>query len=132
MYSDIAANKRKTVFIMLIFILFIGALGWVFGQYVGNPSITIYVLIGALIYALISYYSSSKLALAVNGAQPIAKKDNPRLYRIIENIAITDGLPTPKAYIINDPAPNAFATGRNPNVAVVCVTSGLLEIMDDK
>lgn len=131
MYSEISANKRKTVVIMLLFVLFVGALGWVFGQYSGNPSITPYVLAGAAIYALISYYSSSKLALAVNGAQPIAKRDNPRLYRIVENLAITDGLPTPKIYIMDDPAPNAFATGRNPKNSSVAVTSGLLDIMDD-
>lgn len=131
MYSEISANKRKTVFIMLLFVLFVGALGWVFGQYSGNPSITPYILAGGAIYALISYYASSKLALAVNGAQAIAKQDNPRLYRIVENIAITDGLPTPKIYIMNDPAPNAFATGRNPKTSSVAVTTGLLEIMDD-
>ncbi len=132
MYSEIAANKRKTVLIMSIFILFVGLIGWIFAGFSGHPYITPYVLIAAGIYALISYYSSSKLALAVNGAKPIAKKDNPRLYRLVENLAITDGLPTPKIYIINDPSPNAFATGRKPNAASVCVTSGLLEIMNDK
>lgn len=132
MYSQIAANKRKTVLIFIVFILFVGVVGWIFSLFLGNPAITPYVLIGAGIYALISYYSAGKLALAVNGAQEIAKKDNPRLYRIVENTAITDGLPTPKIYIIDDPAPNAFATGRNPNNSSVCVTSGLLNIMNDK
>ncbi len=132
MYSEIAGNKRKTVFIMAFFVLFVGLIGWVFGLYTGRPAITPYVLIAAGIYALISYYSASKLALAVNGAKPIAKKDNPRLYRIVENLAITDGLPTPKIYIMNDPAPNAFATGRKPDNSSVCVTSGLLEIMNDQ
>ncbi|MDB5163852.1 MAG: hypothetical protein JWS12_470 [Candidatus Saccharibacteria bacterium] len=131
MYSQIAANKRKTVLIMFCFVLFVGALGWIFGQYSGSPSITPYVLVGAAIYALISYYASSRLALAVNGAAAIEKKDNPRLYRIVENLSITDGLPTPKIYIIDDPAPNAFATGRNPTTSSVAVTSGLLQIMDD-
>ena len=112
--------------------MFVGVLGWIFGQFSGNPSITPYVLIAALIYATIMYFMGSKLSLAVNQAQEIAKQDNPRLYRIVENLAITDGLPTPKVYIIDDPAPNAFATGRDPNHSMVCVTSGLLEIMDDK
>jgi len=131
MYSQITANKRKTILILLGFIIFVAALGWLFALYTGRPAITPFVLIAALIYALITYITGSKLSLAVNGAQEIAKKDNPRLYRIVENLAITDGLPTPKVYIIDDPAPNAFATGRDPNHSAVCVTSGLLEIMND-
>jgi heat shock protein HtpX len=132
MYSEIAANKRKTVLIMFVFLLFVGLVGWIFAGFTGHPYITPYVLVGALIYATISYYGGSRLSLAVNGAREIVKRDNPRLYRIVENLAITDGLPTPKVYIINDPAPNAFATGRNPGQAVVCVTSGLLDVMDDQ
>jgi heat shock protein HtpX len=131
MYSQIAANKRKTILIMFIFLLFVGALAWLFGQYAGSPGLMYGVLIGGAIYAFISYYTGSRLSLAVNRAQEITKKDNPRLWRIIENLAITDGLPMPKVYIINDPAPNAFATGRNPKNAAVCATSGLLEIMTD-
>ncbi len=133
MYSDIAANKRKTVIIMVLFVALIVTLGWLFSEIYGGgaPSITIGVLIGALIYTLVSYYSSSKLALAVNGAQQIEQKDNPRLYRIVENLAITEGMPMPKVYIMDDPAPNAFATGRDPNHAAVCATTGLLELLDD-
>ncbi len=132
MYNAIAANKRKSVGLILVFIVFVAGLGWLFGQYAGKPAITPYVLIGALVYTLISYYSGSKLALAVNGARPISKKDNPRLYRIVENLAITDGLPTPQIYMIDDPAPNAFTTGRDPAHASVTVTSGLLDIMEDE
>lgn len=117
---------------MFVFILFVGALGWLFGAYTGRPAITPYVLAGAAVYALISYLMSSKLALTLNGAHEIVKRDNPRLYRIVENLAITEGLPTPKIYVIEDRAPNAFATGRNPNSAVVGVTTGLLDIMDDQ
>jgi heat shock protein HtpX len=84
-----------------------------------------------VVYAIITYYTGSKLSLAVNGAQEIQKSDNPRLWRIVENLAITDGLPMPKVYIMGDPAPNAFATGRDPNHSAVCVTAGLLKIMDD-
>ena len=131
MYSQIAANKRKTILILFVFILFVGLLGWLFALYTGRPAITPYVLIAAAVYALISYYSGSRLAMSVNGAKEVSKRDNPRLYRIVENIAITDGLPTPKVYIIDDPSPNACATGRNPNTSSVCVTSGLLEIMED-
>lgn len=131
MYSQIAANKRKSIFIMFVFVLLVGGLGWLFGQYTGQPAITPYVLIGALIYTIFMYYSGSRLSLAVNGARPIAKRDNPRLFRIVENLSITDGLPMPEVYIIPDPSPNAFATGRDPNHSSVTVTSGLLEIMDD-
>lgn len=131
MYSNIAANKRKTFYIFVFFIVLIGALGWFIAQYLGHPVITPFVLIGALIYALIVYFSGSKMALAVNGAKEIQKRDNPRLYRVVENLAITNGMPMPKVYIMDDPAPNAFATGRDPKHAVVCATTGLLEIMDD-
>lgn len=131
MYSQITANKRKTVLLMLLFIGLVAGLGWLFGVYTGEPAITPYVLIGAAIYVLISYYSGSKLAMAMNGAKPIKKDDNPRLWRTVENLAITNGMPMPKIYIIDDPAPNAFATGRNPDHAIVGATSGLLEIMDD-
>lgn len=133
MYSAIAENKRRTVIIMAVFVLFVGLLGWLFSKIYGSGqlSVTIGVLIGALVYTLISYYAGSKVALAVNGAVEVEKRDNPRLYRIVENLAITDGIPTPKVYIMDDPSPNAFATGRDPNNAAVCVTSGLLDIMDD-
>jgi heat shock protein HtpX len=131
MYSQIAANKRKTVLIMFVFLLFVGALAWLFGQYAGSPGLTYGILIGGIVYALIMYYSGSRLSLAVNGAREIQKNDNPRLWRIIENLAITDGLPMPRVFIMDDPSPNAFATGRNPKTSAVCATSGLLEIMDD-
>ncbi len=132
MYSQIASNKRKTVLIMGLFVLLVASLGWLFGEYMGNQYITAYVLIGALIYVFISYFTSSRLALSVNGAQPIEKRDNPRLYRMVENLAITEGMPMPKVYIINDPAPNAFATGRDPKHASVAATTGLLDIMNDQ
>ena len=133
MYSAIAENKRRTVFIMFFFVVVTAGLGWLFSQIYGGgrPSITIGVLIGGLVYALISYYAGSKVALAVNGARPVKKKDNPRLYRIVENLAITSGLPTPAVYIMDDPAPNAFATGRDPSHSSICVTTGLMDIMED-
>lgn len=132
MYSQIAANKRKTVFMMVLFVALVAGLGWLFGQYTNQPYITPYVLIGAAIYTLISYYAGSKMALGLNGAHQIEKKDNPRLWRIVENLAITEGLPMPKVYIIEDPAPNAFATGRNPDHAIVGATTGILEVLDDQ
>jgi heat shock protein HtpX len=133
MYSEIAANKRKTLFIMLVFIVVVGAMGWLLSEYVsgGAPSITIGVLIGSALYAIITYYSGMRMSLAVNGAREIQKSDNPRLWRIIENLAITDGLPMPRVFIMDDPAPNAFATGRDPNHAAVCATTGILDLMTD-
>lgn len=131
MYSEIASNKRRTILIMFVFLLFVGALSWLLGQYTDSSGLTCGVLAGGIIYAAIMYFAGSRLSLAVNGAKEIQKKDNPRLWRIIENLAITDGLPMPRVFIINDPAPNAFATGRNPKNSAVCATSGLLEIMDD-
>lgn len=131
MYSQIAKNKRKTFYIFIGFILLIAALGWVVAEYLGHPVITPFVLIGGLVYAFITYLAGAKMALAVNGAKEIQKRDNPRLWRIVENLAITNGMPMPKVYIMQDPAPNAFATGRDPKHAAVCATTGILEIMTD-
>ena len=132
MYSEIARNKQKSWVILVFFVIFVGLLGFLASEYLTKgPSLTIPILIGGAVYALIMYYAGSKLSLAVNGAKQIQKSDNPRLWRIVENLAITDGLPMPKVYIMDDPAPNAFATGRNPANSAVCATSGILEIMDD-
>jgi heat shock protein HtpX len=133
MYSDIAKNKRKTVLIMFVFIAFVALIVWIFNMYLGGSTGVFYGgLIGACVYALITYYAGSKMALAVNRAQEIQKKDNPRLWRTVENLSITDGLLMPRVFIMDDPAPNAFATGRDPKHSAVCVTTGLLNIMDDQ
>jgi heat shock protein HtpX len=132
MYSDIAANKRKTIYIMLVFVVFVSLLIFILDKFIhGSLAVFYGGLAGSLIYVLFSYYGGSRLALAVNGAQQIEKSDNPELWRTVENLAITDGLPMPKVYIMNDPSPNAFATGRDPKTSSVCVTSGLLAIMDE-
>lgn len=132
MYSAIAANKRNTVLIMAVFVGLVGAIGWVISYYYGNTSITYVVLVVALIYALIQYFAAGKLAVAMTGAHEIQRSDNPRLYRIVENLAIATGMPTPRVYIIDDPAPNAMATGRDPKHALVAATTGILDIMDDR
>ena len=132
MYSDIASNKRKTVIIMLGFMAFVALIIWIFDKYLGGSTGVFYGgLIGAAVYTLITYYSGAKMALAINQAHEIQKSDNPRLWRIVENLAITDGLPMPRVYIMNDPAPNAFATGRDPKRAAVCATTGILDLMND-
>ncbi len=135
MYRAIAANKRNTVVIIAVFLVIIAALGLVANFYyygaTGNYSIAILVIVGAVAYAVIQYFVASRQAVALSGGQQIQKSDNPRLYRIVENLAITTGTPMPKVYIISDPAPNAFATGRDPDHAIVAATTGLLDIMDD-
>lgn len=131
MYSEISNNKLKTWILMLAFIVLAGLVAFIFSLYYGEPAITPYVLIGMAVYTLIVYWSSSKMAMAMNGAHQIEKKDNPRLWRTVENLAITNGMPMPKIYLIDDPAPNAFATGRDPNHAIVGATTGLVEMMDD-
>ena len=132
MYGAIATNKRNTILIMAVFVGIVSGIGYLVSLYFGDTSITLWVLVAAFLYALFQYFAASKLAVAMNGAREIEKKDNPRLYRIVENLAITTGMPTPKIYLIDDPAPNAFATGRNPQHAIVGATTGLLEIMNDR
>ena len=113
------------------FVALIGLLAWLWGQASGNGSSAILIILFAASYALFQYYAASSIALSISGAHQIEKRDNPRLWNMVENLAISQGMPMPKVYIINDPAPNAFATGRNPEHAVVAATTGLLEIMDD-
>ncbi len=132
MYKEIAANKRKTFLMMLLFVALVSGLGWLFSMYaVSGPMLTPYVLIGASVYAFISYFAGSRMALTFNGAREIQKRDNPRLWRIVENLSITNGMPMPKVYIIDDPAPNAMATGRDPRHASVAATTGILEMLTD-
>lgn len=131
MYSSITANKRKTWLIMFAFILIIGALGWVIGVLYNDAYAVYWVLGVAAFYAFIQYFLASKLALAVNGAHQITKKEEPRLYRAVENLSITTGLPMPKVYVMDDPGLNAFATGRNPKTSAVCATTGLIAAMTD-
>lgn len=132
MYKAIAANKRNTLLIMAVFVALISVIGWLVSVYFGDTSIAYWVIGGAAIYSVIQYFLASKLAIAMTGAKEIQKRDNPRLFRIVENLSITLGIQTPKVYIIEDPAPNAFATGRDPKHAIVAATTGLLEIMDDR
>lgn len=132
MYRAIAANKRNTIFIILGFVALLGGLAYAWGVYSGNGSSVIPIILFVVGYTVFQYYASTSIAVAMSGAVPIQKADNPRLWRIVENISISQGMPMPKVYIIPDEAPNAFATGRNPQHAVVAATSGLLAIMDDK
>ena len=132
MYKQIAENKRRTVLIIIGFVLMIGMISALFAWVYNDIWIAVWTTIVAIIYAVIQYYLSSSLTMAMTGAREITKKDNPRLYNIVENLSITTGLPMPKVYIVEDNAPNAFATGRDPEHASVAATTGLLDIMNDK
>lgn len=129
--KQIAKNKRNTVLIMLVFIIFISLIGALFAWLTGDRKILGIFIIVAVVYAAIQYFLSDKLAILSSGAKRIEQVDNPRYYDIVVELAETAKIPMPKVYIINDPAPNAFATGRDPEHACVAATTGLLEIMDD-
>ena len=131
MYSAIAANKRNTVFIIIFFVLLIGGLATYAGYVTGYGSSAFLIIGFVALYALIQYYAAGAFAVAASGAVQITKADNPRLWRTVENISISEGMPMPKVYLIKDEAPNAFASGRDPKHAVVAATTGLLAIMDD-
>ncbi len=129
MYSQIDANKRRSALLIAVFIVLIAALGYVYSLFTGDTTYGgVYVAVGiSLIMTTISYFAGDKIALFSNNAKPIAKADNPYLYRMVENLCITAGTPTPRIYIIEDPAINAFATGRKPELASIAVTRGALE-----
>lgn len=128
MYEQIAANKRRSVFLILFFLVLIFALAWAFGQITDFGR---YAIIPAAILAVFmtwgSYYYSDKIALSVSRAKPVSKEEYPHLYNVVEGLAIAAGIPKPRCYVINDSAPNAFASGRNPENAVVVVTTGILQ-----
>ncbi|QQD76877.1 M48 family metalloprotease [Curtobacterium sp. YC1] len=132
MYSAIARNKRNTVLIVLVFLLIIGALGFLGGYLAGNVSIGVIALVVALGYAVLQYFSAARQATAIAGGVEIDRVSEPRLWRTVENLAISTGMPMPRVFVIPDPSPNAFATGRDPEHAVVAATTGLLELMDDQ
>jgi len=135
MYSAIARNKRNTVFIIILFLAIIAGLGWL-ANYVYSPKGSYGILILTIViaggYALVQYFAAGRQAIAMSGGIRVnSKSDHPRLWNTVENLSITTGTPMPEIYIINDPAPNAFATGRDPQHAMVAATTGLLAIMDD-
>jgi len=133
MYQQIDSNKRKTTTLMVIFIIFIIFLGWLFGYLTDSGYFALVAaFIISLIMSLTSYYAGDKIALATAGAQKIEKQDNPYLYRMVENLCITSGLPLPKVHIIDDQNINAFATGRDPEHASIAVTRGAIEKLENE
>jgi len=128
MYEQIARNKWRSFFLVLFFLCLIFLLTWIFGELTGLGT---YGLVLAVVIAcamtLGSYWASDKIVLAISRAKPVKKEDYPYLYNVVEGLAIAAGLPKPRCYIIDDTAPNAFASGRNPQNSVIVVTKGLLE-----
>ncbi len=126
LYNIADSNSRKTFFLITFFLIFVILLGWLF-SYVLDSTIILYIaVIFSIATSISSYWFSDKIVLNATRAQPIKKEDNPELYRIVENLAITAGIPMPKVFILNEAQPNAFATGRDEKHAVVAVTKGLL------
>ncbi len=131
MYKEIDSNKRHTFFLIFFFVIFMIVLGLTLSYIFDNQFILVIAVIIAVTQSWISYYYADKLVLMMSRAKgPLEKKDNPELYRLVENLCLTAGLPIPKIYVIDDSAPNAFATGRNPEHAVVCFTTGILSKLE--
>lgn len=130
-FNEVRKNKLLSLFLIFIFLVIIFVIGLVIGYVWGNTYVGIIMaLIVGSIYALISYFAGGQMVLAMTGAKPLTKREYPHLFHTVEGLAIAAGIPTPKAYVIDDPSPNAFATGRNPKEGVVVVTTGLLKIMN--
>lgn len=130
LYTQQAKNVSKTWLLMGVFLAFIVAIGYFASYYFGDENILYFAIVFSIVMNISGYWFSDKVALAVSGAKPLAREENRELYRIVENLSITAGIPEPQLYIINDPAPNAFATGRDKKHSAIAVTSGLIAIMD--
>jgi len=130
LYTQAESNIRKTWIYLSLFLILIIGVGWLISYIMSSPSVLWIAVIISVFMSFLSYWFSDKIVLALAKAKPIEKKDNPELYRMVENLCITAGLPLPKIYILNEQQPNAFATGRNPKHAVVAVTRGLLEKLE--
>ena len=130
LYTHSDSNKRKTWLLLSVFFMSIILIGYVFSYAMESSAILYFAVIFSVVSSFISYWWSDKIVLKMSNAKLIKFEENKELYRIVENLCITAGLPTPRIYIIQDSAPNAFATGRDPEHAVVAVTSGLLEKLD--
>ena len=130
LYTQQGRNVRRTWFLMGIFLAIVVALGYFISYYYNNPNILYLFVLFSIFMNIFSYWFSDKIVLSMAGARQIEKQDNPELWNIVENLAITAGLPMPKLYIVNDPSPNAFATGRDPEHALIAFTTRILEVMD--
>lgn len=132
MYNEISANKRRTFYMFFVFALLVVSIGWALSYLYDNQLILYVALIIAVMQSWVSYFFADSIALAVSGAREASRDKYPELHRLVENLAITAGLPKPRVFVIDDPSPNAFATGRNPNHAAVAVTTGLLQLLEKR
>jgi heat shock protein HtpX len=130
LYNWASSNVKKTWILMSSFLVLIIILGWLFSRMYNAPQILYFAVIFSFVLNFISYFYGDKIALSLSGAHPIEKSDYPELVRIVENLSITAGIPTPKIYLIPDMSPNAFATGRDKEHSSIAVTLGLLNIMN--
>lgn len=130
LYTHQGSNIRKTWILMTGFFLAVIGIGWTVSWYFNNPSLLIVAVVLAIVMNVYSYWFSDSLVVKLTGAVPADPQVHLEYIRVVENLAITAGLPMPKVYVVNDPAPNAFATGRDPKHAVVAATTGLLSILD--
>lgn len=130
LYTQAEHNVEKTWALMTGFLIIVIALGYVISNLYGNPNILYGFVVFSIVMNIIGYWRSDKIALSLAGARATTREEYPDLYNVVENLAITAGLPMPKIYVVDDPAPNAFATGRDKNHAVVAATTGLLSMMN--
>lgn len=133
MYSQIDSNKRKTSVLIAIFLAFIISIAWFADQYLGyNYELVILAVIISALMTIVGYYKGDAIALMSTGAKEIVEKDNQRIFHLVENLGITAGVPTPKIYLIDSPALNAFACGRDPEHASIALTTGIINALNDQ
>ncbi len=130
LYTNIDSNKRKTWLLMSVFFVVVMLVGFVFSRAMETPAILYFAVGFSIISSFISYWWSDKIILGMSGAHPVSMENNKELYRLVENLCITAGLPVPKIYIIDDTAPNAFATGRDPEHAAIALTTGIIQKLE--
>lgn len=131
MFDEVGSNKLKSLLLLSVFIFLIGVLGAVFGVIYGSAYLGLGVAVAvSTVYSLIGFYSGDRLVLGISGAKPVTRQEHPYLYHTLEGLAIAAGIPVPNAYVIEDSALNAFATGRDPRHASIAVTTGLLKVMN--
>lgn len=134
-YQNISSNKRDTVIVMVLFVAMISALSWFIGEYfteAGGMSVLGTALVISGISGFVSYYNSDKMVLGISGAKEVKYEDAPEVHNLVDNMAIASGIPKPKVYIIKDSSMNAFATGRDPEHGVICLTTGIIQRLEKR
>lgn len=130
LYQQISSNTRKTYFLLLLFLLLTIALGWVLSYLFNAPYLLVAAVVFSILMSFFSYWYSDKIVLKISRARPLAKNQHPEIYRLVENLAITAGMPMPRIYIIDEDQPNAFATGRDEKHSAIALTTGLIKRLE--